>query len=449
MTILKIKSLCLILFLLSFLLMHLGGSSIVNAGEKEVTYVKIQEKTYDKLIKGMALGSVVKGGQVEVYPKVIVLEDEVQFLDETGRIVSRKPLQSNTRREGEEYYGRTAILSKRGNFVALYDYIGKSADVDYIVEQEYTILNDRGEEIYKIKGLVEGKDWEDRLFISDKDGSAVETRIAYGAIDFYSPNGEMKTVPIFGELGWGNRIANLAFSDDGEYLSVLVADRAKPATGVLSFKADVWVILFDKNGIELWRRKVDESQIGNIAISKKGEYLIFKAYAIAGETPPKKGEHRDLASVTLALYDKEGKGLNFKDVSLFSFGSFCFSPQADYVAIGGGNLIRLIKTKDGSTVYEKELPKDIAITQLLFSDDGEYLIIRTRVPIGTEKITERATTLERQYRTVYTDRVFLYNMNGDQVWYNDFFGLRGIYSKNAAIAFFCSSPDRYEIYKLK
>lgn len=425
---LRSKGAWLIVCLLGFFLMGTYGSTPVKATENQVTFEKVQEKTYTAFIRGIAFGSVVKDGEEHIYCKVIVLEDkEVQFLDESGKIVSRKSLVATKPSEVGKYSGKTAILSGRGNFVAIHDYTAKSADaMNYIVEEEHTICNDRGEEIYRFEGPLEGTASGYRLLISDKDGSAVGARLEYGALDFYRPDGEVKTVHIFDDIGWGKSTGgSVVFSDDGEYLAVLVGGSATRPLGLRPTNTDVWAILFDRRGTELWRRRLDQDRFGNIAISPSGEYIFFKTYSFAGglPRPEEKGETPKLLGLTLGLYDKSGTGLTFGDTSLFSFGSFCFSPQADYVALGGRDLIRLIKTEDGLTVFEKELPWSGRIRELLFSADGEYLIVKPE-----------------------TNPLFIVNMKGEMVWQHYFYSrVREIFSGNGFLAF--SFPYRYEIFQ--
>jgi hypothetical protein len=93
------------------------------------------------------------------------------------------------------------------------------------------------------------------------------------------------------------------------------------------------------------------------------------------------------------------------------------------VALGGRDLIRLIKTEDGSTVFEKELPWSGRIRELLFSADGEYLIVKPE-----------------------TNPLFIFNMKGELVWQHYFYSrVREIFSGNGFLAF--SFPYRYEIFK--
>lgn len=443
----KLRDAWLLVLLLGLLTANVQGSTLARESEKKVIFKKVQQKEYDATIRDIAFGFVVKDGQERLYCKAIVLEDrKVQIFDENGKEVFQRPLVNRDYIEEDRFRGSTAILSKRGNFVAIHDYLGKPGDpVDYFVEEEYTIYNDKGKEIYKIKGPMQGTGMQDRLLLSDKDGSIVGTRLEYGALDFYQTTGETKTVPIFGEIGWGKSTGGtVALSDDGEYLAVLVGGSAKRSQALRPLNTEVWVTLFDKSGNELWRRKVDQDRYGNIAISQKGEYVFFKAYAYTEKNPMdlrRKGEQATLAGVTVGLYDKEGAGLSFGDPEFMSFGSFCFSPQADYVALGGGNLLRLTRTEDGSTVFEKEIPKGVGIRRLLFSGDGQYLVVGGNVGIATEKVPERGGT-----RTVYATRVFVINMEGELVWQNDFLPrLKGMFSEKGFLAFF--SPRKYEIFK--
>jgi hypothetical protein len=214
-------------------------------------------------------------------------------------------------------------------------------------------------------------------------------------------------------------------------------------------------MLFDKSGQELWRKKVDETEIDlyqpeKIVISEHGEYLFFKSFTTEWESSgkkgrllPSKGESRILTSVTLSLYDREGNVLSFEDTSFFNFGGFCFSPQADYVALTGHHIIRLIRTEDGSIVFEKELSEDVAIRQSLFSSDGEYLIVRLKIPVGQEKITERSGG-PREHRTVYGGQVIIFNMKGDQIWQKDFSELREVFFDKGFLALYF--PYSHEIY---
>jgi hypothetical protein len=445
--ILKLRDAWPLVLLIGMLTANLQGPTLAGESSKKVIFKKVQHKEYDAIIRDIAFDFVVKEGQERIYCKAIVLEDsKVQIFDENGREVFQRPLVHREYTEEDRFRGSIALLSKRGNYVAIHDYVGKVGDaMDYFVEEEYTIYNDKGEEIYKIKGPMQGTGALDRLLISDKDGSIIGTRLEYGALDFYDTTGETKTMPILGEVGWGKSTGGkVALSDNGEYLAVLVGGSAKRPQALRPLNTEVWVMLFDKSGNELWRRKVDQDRYGNIAISQKGEYVFFKAYSHIEKNPMelrRKGEQATLAGVTVGLYDKEGAGLSFEDPEFMSFGSFCFSPQADYVALGGGNLLRLTRTEDGSAVFEKELPKGVGIRRLSFSGDGQYLVVGGNVGIATEKVPERGGT-----RTVYATRVFVINMEGELVWQNDFVPrLRGMFSENGFLAFF--SPRKYEIFK--
>jgi len=427
-----------VLCLLSLFLIDVNSSTPGKMLKKEVNFQKVQEKTYDKLIKNIAFDKAIIDGKVQVYPKVMVFGDEVQFLDENGEIVSQESLLVTKPKEAGKYFGKEVILSPNGDFVAIGNYTGKFGDdMDYIVDEQFTIYNDRREKIYETKGIVGGTD--NGWLISNKDGSLIGTRIAYGAIDFYSPDGSIKTVPLFGELGWRNAVGKAILSGGGEYLAVLARDVPGPRREVRFHKADLWIMLFDIKGNELWRSKVDEQEYGNMAISDHGEYLFFKAFTFGEKKERKnKGQERPLVSVTLSLCDKEGNEVSFKDSSLFAFGGFCFAPQANYVALAGGNVISFMKTKDRSTVFETKLSRNHKIRDILFTKDGEYLIVKTEAQILSNKAGE-------QYNPIHTRSVFVFNMKGDQVWRKDFSNLERISTQDGYLLFLF--PQRYEIYR--
>ncbi|MGB2697780.1 MAG: hypothetical protein WBD28_07975 [Candidatus Zixiibacteriota bacterium] len=453
-----VKRVFVVFCLLSLFFIDAHSTTPAKVLKKDVTFQKVQEEKYDNATVPVAFGSVVSNGREQIYPKVILLPDkEVRFLDENGEVLTRKPLVHREYIESETFRGRGFILSKKGNFVGIHDYIGKVGDPsDYLINEEYTICNDKGEEIYKIKIPQEGKSMEDQFVISDKDGSAVGTRIQYGAIDFYHPDGSVKTVPLFGELGWGLREGYVNFSGDGEYLALLMEEIPESKRKLHPVKGDLWIMLFDINGNVQWRRKVDEHQLNvqhpeKIAISEHGEYLAFKAYTIERESTgkigkilPRKGDSRLLTSVTLSIYDKEGKELSLKDTSLYIFNYFRFSPKADYLAMAGDNIIRLMSTKDGSIMFEKELQKDFSIRELLFCSDGEHLIVRAKAVRGKEKVLESTGGFEQDIR-VYTHRFSIFTIKGDKIWQNDYSDFRKIFSVGRFLVL--SFPDRYEILK--
>lgn len=429
------KLLWLKLFLPGLFLLGVHESVLVKASDKQVTFEKVHEKTYDEFIRDIVFDSVVKDGEEQIYCRVIWLDEkEVQFLNEKGEIVSTKSLAAAGPQEAGRKTKRRATFSRDGNFAAVHEYvIVYGGEIPSIGEEHCTIFDKAGQQKYKIEAILQGSEGEDQFLISDKDGSAVSTRFTYGPLDFYSPEGGVKTVPLFGELGRGRGGPGYAaFSQDGEYLAVLIQYVGKRPT-IHSYEADeVWIMLFDRSRNELWRRKVDERQIGNMVISGKGEYVFFKAFTIErtlpkrGEPPPDKGEGGRLTSVTLDLYDKKGNQLSFNDTSLFVFGSFCFSLQAEYVALAGGNRIRLMRTKDGSTVFQKELPGIERIRSMLFSRDGRYLIL------GRE-LSRSAT------------RVSVVDMDGEVVWEQEFPRLKGIVCENGFLAFW--HLHGYEIYR--
>jgi len=415
----------LIISLLGLFLAGMRGYGLVNASEKEVTFEKVQEQTYEDFIRAIAFGSVVKEDEVQIYPKVIVFQDEVQFLDENGEIISRKSLVVNKPKEVGKYFGIEAILSGKGDFLAIHEYTGEFGEVEYIVEEEFTIFSAEGEEMYNIYGPLPGTDENSVFLMSDEDGSIIRTRIAYGMIDFYDPSGEARSIPIFGEIGWRKRTACVNMSDDGEYLAILVSEEPEKRDPKNPFKADLWLLLYDTKGNELWRRKVDDNRAGSVAVSGKGEYITIKAFTPIIKTPTKERHETQFSSFTSAIYDRQGNKRSIEAPFASPRDLFVFSPDANCLAIGAKNAMKLIEIEKLSLVFERKFPEDSGVRRMVFSPEGSYLVIQLNMPPVSLGKRVRPTTegfsLPRD-----VEQVLIYDELGIQVFQSEARGLRDI-----------------------
>jgi hypothetical protein len=401
------------------------SSTLAELDQKEVTFEKVQEKTYKEFIRDIAFGSAFKEGEERVYPKIIVFEDEVQFLDENEEIISRKSLVVNKPKEIGKYFGKEVILSGKGNFAAVHEYTGEFGEVEYIVEEELTIFSPKGEEMYKIYGPLPGTDENSVFLMSDEDGSIIRTRIAYGMIDFYDPSGEARSIPIFGEIGWRRRTAAVSFSGDGEYLAILVSEEPKRRDPKNPFKADLWLLLYDTKGNELWRRKVDDNRAGSVAISGKGEYITIKAFTPIIKKPTRERHETRFSSFTSAIYDRQGNKRTIEAPFASPRDLFVFSPDANCLAIGAENAMKLIEIEKLSIVFEKEFPEDSRVRRMVFSPGGSYLVIQLNMPpVSQGKRVRSATEGFSLPRDV--EQVLIYDELGIQVFQSEARGLRHI-----------------------
>jgi hypothetical protein len=419
--------------LLGYFLMNLPGVLSAQTTESQVTFEKVQEKTYDDSISGIAFGSFVKGGTEQIYCKLIALKNkEVQFLDKSGNVIARESLIANKSGEFARYSGKEVILSNKGNFVAIHDYTKQKGNTDYIVEDEYKICDDKGKEIYKIKGPMYGTGQQDRMLISDMGGSAVGTRYEYGGIDFYNPSGQVKTVSLFGDLDWGSRMGWAGFSGNCEYLVIVTQEMPGPNHDIYREKEGVWIIMYDHTGKELWRTKMDKTEFhGEMTSSETGDFLILRIGIWEAGS--------DVGGHATVLYDRKGNMLTSIDTFYTSSSSICFSPKEDYVAVVKNNSLTLMKTVDDSIIFQRECRLGNVD---LFSDDGKYLIAKGEVKIGSKPDIIRGVEVMRPF---YTDRVYIFDMTGEQVWQNDFSDLQRIFSENGYLVFIM--PYKYEIYK--
>jgi hypothetical protein len=270
-------------------------------------------------------------------------------------------------------------------------------------------------------------------------------RFEYGGIDFYNADGKCKTVTPFGEIGWARRGGEGGFSEDGEYFGVIVENqRSRRALRGTGMSGEPWVILYDKNGRELWRRQVEEYIPGGFVISSHAKYILVSAYTTRGVEETREG--KDLMnSVSLFLFDRSGKMTKLDDPVLFSIANF--SPDESYLAIAYENKIRLVDAESGKALFEKSLPPEVEtkyvtrevetpggkrtvqekitpyrISGVFVSSEGENALARVyktyEKPADTE-IKSRAEAIahyEQYMKQFGHSEIFLLDIKGDIIW---------------------------------
>jgi len=195
-----------------------------------------------------------------------------------------------------------------------------------------------------------GYDGEDeRIFsVSDLDGASVE--IDYGAqiLRFRDANGNLKKeVDLFKNDEYSQWGVVSKYSKSGEYLALIGCNIYSDASG--SWQHDFYVILFDKDGTEIWRRLIHRGQehmsldSDNLCISSQGNYILAaKAY------DPSRNERK------LILVSKDNNLVgNYWGI----FGEF--SDDERYIVVCGRSKVQLVETHTGNIVWTKEFPWNV------------------------------------------------------------------------------------------
>ena len=261
---------------------------------------------------------------------VVASQKEVVYFDQNGENLQKFPLKEN----------QFASLSKNGEVFAIGTH---RPHVKEIIEK-IELFNQKGKLLSTIK--------ENGFPFLSPDGSwLIVVNRFKNEVSFFNKEGEFMGRHQFNDL----RGLSLAFSDDSRYLLVNIPNRGKG-------KTSGFLTLFDKNGKELWRYEHPGSTTGQIAISKDGKIILFSS---------EKG-----------LYSLNRKGrLNWGKTLKPGGILISLSANARYIALSRreDNSISLLKAKDGSLIWKKEIPGfdgyNSPFTSINVTDEG--LIVAT------------------------------------------------------------------------
>lgn len=192
----------------------------------------------------------------------------------------------------------------------------------------------------------------DYFFVADK-GNAVEVDIGYQGLRFYNKDGkEIGRKRIFQGMGWGEeqKIIWGDFSADGNYFAVNASDGRDN-----SFPGGAAIILFDRNGNEIWRFNVDANEASSIYVSGTGRYIIgANCNILYGDEYIGGMDFKDRRTY---LFEKEGKLIRKYDgMSAKLFNGAVFSSSEDYaVIIDRAEKLSLIETSTGDILFQYSL----------------------------------------------------------------------------------------------
>jgi hypothetical protein len=212
-------------------------------------------------------------------------------------------------------------------------------------------------------------------FVSDK-GVTVEFDILNGDLKFYNERGKkVKEIKLFKESYWDVQDRNVwgKFSRDGDYLAINATN-----IGGSTFTNGSGVILYDKNGEEIWRFDCDEEWGDAIDISNDGKYII--------------SSHNSQAHKKNGTYLFDRKGRLIRKYNKISGSPIKFSNSGIY-AIFSGPYIYLLETQKGDILFKLSLQgKGIRVRDLDIAEN------------------------EKLFGLIFYDRIELIKFNGIKAW---------------------------------
>lgn len=329
----------IIIIILILILTLAQASSTSGVGKFRIS----QEMKFEKPIKDVVLGTMVKDKDTIIYPKIITFDDEICCFNEKGKMLWNHKETSATFMEFSSY------LSTNGKFILtsvnyLLPGVGESEPIRTYFR--YTkIFNDSGNQIWNKIDTMSSDGSEKFAVVSDNGYFAI-LDVGYAMLEFYdSLTNKINSVRMLEGWNW-KRTPGACFSDNGENVAAFFTEPPTPDT---SNANDAIFGLFDKTGKMLWSRQA--RRICNIAISLNGEYIL-----IIGERFSKKLK-RDQGSVS--LFDRQGRMVKDYEVPrFFGVGALLkFSSNGQYAIIGCGmdSGYMLINTANKGKILWKRL----------------------------------------------------------------------------------------------
>ncbi len=321
----------------------------------------VRDWKFEKPIKDFALGTIIKDKDTIVYPKILVFEDEIRGYDEKGEMVW------NHQEENTLTFLDPSV-SANGNFVVITVWHKPQVSNEEWGQMKNPLIrqtkffNDRGQLVWHstIDTFWEGGSY---LTATSDNGSLVLVDPTDATFEFISPLGKrIKKIKLLEGENW-KRTAGAAFSDNGDYVGLFVAE---PPTNDTMNNAVCG--LFDKWGKELWR--YNSCDFRNIKCSKNSRFVLINGEKKFSE---KSNDYRGFVS----LFDKMGNLIKSYEVPRF-FGVpavLKFSPNEYYAIISRGvdSGCILIDARKGSTLWENSMNGKKIISVAVFNN-GACLI---------------------------------------------------------------------------
>ena len=299
----------------------------------------------------------------ELYPKVAASKDEIKIYEGPQRpILSLKFLKP------------TFYLSPMGNYIGVCEVIS-SAPKGGKGRKRFSLYNVRGEKSFEMEWETEYDSWGKSFYLSDFDGSILEIDNGSPIVILRDKQGtEIAKLDIFGYTGPPPfpYTTYFEFSQDGNYFGVVGNERWGDPSNP---NCNPQVVLFDKQGKELWRKALDEYHSSFLSLSATAKYILV------GGCGPVFQSSRG----RVYLFNRNGEIIrkyNYLSESDRRADIDCsFSNDEEVVAIASNECLLLIKSETGEVISKWNLPssgswkKPRTIDMVQISSNGETIFV--------------------------------------------------------------------------
>jgi hypothetical protein len=343
---------------------------LVGAGrlsKKEVKLEIVWEKEFDKKIEEVAFGETEDG---KLYPKIVVFDDEVRFYNKEGEKL--KAVTSSW---------LSVVISPQSRYVGIEKVTKRQKGDERLIE--WTIFSEKGKEVCKGEYIAKEEFEGFRLYAISDNGYFVMGNSADHVLVFFDrKGGELKEINIFKDDQWDPyRALPRAFSQAGDYFVILGTEefimnvRETVDSDAQEATPNVYIILFDENANELWRKPFTANWTRHVSWSPDRNYILANGHSSAGKQPIK---------YTQALFDISGNLLNSYQIRMHN-SSYGFSGNGEYLVLGGENEIQLIQSRTGNIIWKQKFswPTETRrqewkwIKKVSVSDEGAVIVLNS------------------------------------------------------------------------
>ncbi|MDA7857959.1 PQQ-like beta-propeller repeat protein [bacterium] len=311
------------------------------------------------------------------YPKVIMTKDSLKFLDKEGNLKKKY----NIVRSVDKGKVVKVYPSRNGKKIGMvsekYKYFPEK-DMSFVESVEFKMLNDDGEVEWEIKNANRGS------ILPSPDGDYAVGFYDKGPLYFYK-DGKKKNIE-----NLPNRYSgDIALSRDGKFWIASV-NVFRPRKS--------WLILFDNNGEEIWRRDLKAARSHELKFSNNGEFIVVSVTRGGGWPKRMTG--------SLLLYDKEGQLVLEKTAPVGSY-AFDFSPDDKFLFVAVNHDCYLYDVLSGEKRWEYYRSEDMV--RATVSSTLNYSFILLGVLAKSKPGEERGNNV-----------IYLFDKDGNKLWEETF-----------------------------
>lgn len=320
------------------------------------------------------------------YPKALVTEKTLKFLDGKGIIKFKRDLKHEAI---DPIENERVIKSKNDHYILIFTplkIVGAPGTDRSISKAKYTVMNDEGNKLWELEG-----DLAKVRHISNTGETVVGHDFWGGYLLFYNAEGLIKQVdPIEGmdEIG-----SFSSFSHDGEYFYFIFM-------GNKFLKKNAELVCYTKKGKELWRKDdLIGLAIQAIEISPDDNYIVV------------------IVASSVCLYDTEGNLRWKNEVEPVDECKITFSPDSKYVGVTSLHNIYFFNAESGEMLWSyQDKVSSRGFRDIAISSEGNCIFVgATTVPNFNIPPGQPLQIHGPRY-------VYLFDKEGNTVWVKEYEG---------------------------